>query len=358
MSVDVSAPPLHAPLSRRLLITVGLILAYRVGCQIPVPGIDFGTITRLRLNLALEHISIFALGVTPFFSVLLLFEFTKLIAPPLSRWEASDPAHARRLHGWILILSLAFAAFQARGLANALSEIDGLVNPPDWVIPIALTMVAGTALLAWFADQITRNGIVAGFWLLLITPMVVQLPAAVALSFEAGRTGIVSTGALAAAATFIAIAVALAATADSIWHGQATLRDPGSDARQIRVSGADFMIVWPPLLAGYATGLVLVLFTLVSGDTGTPLGEAVRLAVFVLFVVLFTLLQSLGDRCIRPIWPVALIQIVVCVGAEVLSRRSMLPAPISGLWLIVLVTVACNAIRGLRSARQEITRAG
>ncbi len=117
------------------------------------------------------------------------------------------------------------------------------------------------------------------------------------------------------------------------------------------------MIVWPPLLAAYATGLVLVFFTLVSGDAETPPGEAVRLAVFVLFVVLFTLLQSLGDRCTRPIWPVALIQIVVCVGAEVLSRRLMLPAPISGLWLIVLVTVVASAIRGLRSPRQEVPRA-
>jgi preprotein translocase subunit SecY len=220
-------------------------------------------------------------------------------------------------------------------------------------------MVAGAALLAWFADQITRNGIVAGFWLLLVTPMVVRLPAAVALSFEAERTGIVSTGALAAAAAFIAVAVALAATAESIWHGQATLRDPGSDARQIRVSGADYMFVWPPLLAGYATGLVLVLFTLVSDNAAALLGEPVRLAVFALFVVLFTLLQSMGDRTIRPIWLVALIQIAVCVGAELLSRRLMLPAPISGLWLIVLVTVVASAIRGLRPARQEMmTRAG
>lgn len=350
MSVDVSALPLRASLGRRLLITAGLILAYRIGCQIPVPGIDYGTITRLRLNLALEHISIFALGVTPFFSVLILFEFAKLIAPPLSRWETSDPAHARRLHGWIVLLSLAFAGFQARGLANALGEINGLLNSPDWVIPIALTMVAGTALLAWFADQITRNGIVAGFWLLLVTPMVVRLPAAVALSFEAARTGIVSAGALTAAVAFIVVAIALAATADSIWHGQATLREPGSDARQIRVSGADFMIVWPPLLAGYATGLVLVLFTLVSGNGETPPGEVPRLVVFALCVALFTLLQSLGDRCIRPIWPVALIQIAVCIGAELLSRHLMLPAPISGLWLIVLVTVVASAIRGFRSS--------
>ncbi len=101
------------------------------------------------------------------------------------------------------------------------------MNPPDWVIPSPLTMVAGTALLAWFADQITRNGIVAGFWLLLVTPLVVRLPAAVALSFEAGRTGIVSTGALAAALAFIVVAIALAATADGIWH-QATLRDPAA----------------------------------------------------------------------------------------------------------------------------------
>jgi len=65
---------------------------------------------------------------------------------------------------------LVTAGFQARGLANAFYGISGLIDGPEWAMPIAVTLVAGTALLCWLGERATVHGLGNGFWLLLITP--------------------------------------------------------------------------------------------------------------------------------------------------------------------------------------------
>ena len=72
MAKDI-APLLQSPMARRLLFTTGALLVYRLGCQIPVPGLDTDGLLRLSGLLSIETVSIFALGVTPFLSALLRF---------------------------------------------------------------------------------------------------------------------------------------------------------------------------------------------------------------------------------------------------------------------------------------------
>ena len=67
MAKDI-APLLQSPMARRLLFTAGALLVYRLGCQIPVPGLDTDGLLRLNGQLGIETVSIFALGVTPFLS--------------------------------------------------------------------------------------------------------------------------------------------------------------------------------------------------------------------------------------------------------------------------------------------------
>ena len=356
MTIDLSAPRLQPSVSHRLLVTAGLLLAYRVGCQVPMPGVDVSIFARsYGLPLSMEQLSIFALGVTPFFSALIIFEYVKLIFPSLARWEASEPGHARRLHGWIVIAALLLAAFQATGLAGALYEIRGLIDAPGWTIPIVLTLVAATALLGWFADRITRHGIGGGFWVLLITPALINLPAQAATAYEAVRQGVVGADTLAVVMVFLAVAIALIVMADNAWHGTATPRDPaGATKPQVRVSGVDFMTVWPPLLASYFGGFVVGLLGLLETSSGAPLiaaGNPVHLLIVAGAIVAFLLLQSRGDNFIRPLRTMALVQIFVCVGGELLTRKLTLPFAIDGVWLIIMVTVATSAMRSLRPTR-------
>ena len=121
-----------------------------------------------------------------------MFEFAKLVVPPLARWEVGEPRRVPRLQRAIFVTALAMAAFQAHGLVDALYGIPRLLDGPGWMFPIIATSVAATALLGWLGGQITLHGIGSGFWLLLITPTLIKLPAVAAKSFEAVQRGIVS----------------------------------------------------------------------------------------------------------------------------------------------------------------------
>ena len=90
MANDVFALLLRSQMSRRLLFTAGILLVYRLGCQVPIPGLDTEALSRLSNLLKTETVSVLALGVTPFLSALLVFEFVKLIIPPLARWETAN----------------------------------------------------------------------------------------------------------------------------------------------------------------------------------------------------------------------------------------------------------------------------
>jgi preprotein translocase subunit SecY len=332
MANDRLAPLLRPQTIRRLLFTAGVLLVYRLGCQVPVPGVNVDVLAGLKGALGIEAISIFALGVTPFFSILFVFELIKLIVPPLSRWETSEPSHAQRLSRVIYLTALVTAGFQARGLANALYGITGLVDEPGWEVPIAMTLVAGTALLCWLGERITLHGLGNGFWLLLITPTLAAVASVAAGSWVLAQQGVIQPAALGAALVFLAMATALIAMTSSA---------SGASAEN-RVSGADFVSVWPPLFGAYISGFVVSFFALQTGGTA-------HLLLMAALIAAFNWLQWLGaaPTTLRPVWTIALVQIFVCVGAELLTDALTLPFPISGAWLIVIVTTALSLLRAM-----------
>jgi preprotein translocase subunit SecY len=330
MANDFFAPLLRSQMSRRLLFTAGVLLVYRLGCQVPLPGINTETLGRLSHLLKTESVSVLAMGITPFFSALFVFELIKLIVPPLARWETADANNARRLGRYVYFAALLLAGFQARGLANALDGVSGLLDGPGWEIPIMMTLVAGTALLGWLGDQITLRGIGNGFWLLLITPILVSLPSIAYGSYLLLQRGAISSPALFAAAVFLAAAVALVAM---------VCKSGGAETEH-RMSGADFAGVWPPLFATTFASFVVTVAPLQEG------GPA-HLVLIAALIAVFNWLQNLGvaSESSRPVWTTTLVQIFVCVGGELLTQQLSLPIAINGAWVIVVVTTVMNCLR-------------
>ena len=330
MANDVFAPLLRSQMSRRLLFTAGILLVYRLGCQVPIPGLNTEALSRLSNLLKTETVSVLALGVTPFLSALFIFEFIKLIVPPLARWETANANNARRLSRYAYFVALIMAGFQARSVANALYGITGLLDGPGWEIPIAMTLVAGTALLGWLGDQITLRGVGNGFWLLLITPTLVNLPNIAEGSYVLLQRGTMSPFAFFAAAVFLAAAVAIVAM---------VCKSGGAEAEH-RMSGADSASVWPPLLATTIAGFVAA-YSLQAG------GPA-HLVLIVTLIATFNWLQSLGaPESSWPVWTTILVQIFVCTGGELLTHQLSLPIAINGAWVIIVVTTAMNCLRSM-----------
>ena len=195
-----------------------------------------------------------------------------------------------------------------------------------------LTLAGGAALLVWLGERITLHGVGNGFWLLVITPTLAAGVSNAAGTWELLRMGAVRPEALFAALGFVAVATALIVKTSKA-NGAST---------ENRVSGADFAGVWPPLLATYVSVFVIRI-------SGLEASVATQLALLAALIVLFNGLQWLGTApaARRPLWAIALIQIVICVGADLLTRTIQLPFPIDGAWLIVIATTAMSCVRAL-----------
>jgi preprotein translocase subunit SecY len=166
----------RAEFTRRLAITAALLFTYRLGTFLPLPGIDPESLA--RLGGVAERISILALGITPYVTILILAELLKVVVPSVRRWEQADPYNGIKLNRIVVGLSLLAAAAQASGLALAIEDVGRLVDEPGTAFRLVciVALVAGTALAIWLADQITRHGLGSGAWLLLAAGWFAAIP--------------------------------------------------------------------------------------------------------------------------------------------------------------------------------------
>lgn len=168
----LSAPTRNPDLLRRTGVTLAALAIYRIGCWIPLPGVEVSRLVGQTapgvLGSAIERLSIMALGVLPILSALIVAEVALIAWPRLRIWAGADPG-ADRLDGWIVWGALLLAAVQANGLAVALEDVGGLVPQPGLTFRagVVASLVTATAVLIWLASLVGRQGVGSGFWVLL-----------------------------------------------------------------------------------------------------------------------------------------------------------------------------------------------
>jgi preprotein translocase subunit SecY len=179
-------------LARRIAFTIGALLIYRLGCQIPVAGISVPA--GLLSFAAIHRLSIFALNLVPYFSAAIFIQLLSMVWGRLSSLERSGEAGRRAIARYTLILTLLLSAFQGFGIASAMRDIPGLVADPDgwFVLSTAASMVGGAFVLVWLSELINRYGIGNGLALVLTVDILVSLPADIANVIEVLRQGAVS----------------------------------------------------------------------------------------------------------------------------------------------------------------------
>jgi len=200
---------MNRELARRIAFTIGALLLFRLGTQIPIAGLNISTLSP-PLDVV-SRLSIFALGIIPYLTAAILIRLLSVVWRGLNSLERSGERGRRRVARATLGLTLILAAFQAYGIASALTSIPGLVGNPDgwFVVSATATMVGGVFVLVWLSEQITRYGIGNGLALILCVGMLVSIPRDVAGIMELVRTGGVSGNLVLAHAVFWIGAVAL-----------------------------------------------------------------------------------------------------------------------------------------------------
>ncbi|WP_025036981.1 preprotein translocase subunit SecY [Bradyrhizobium sp. DOA9] len=179
-------------LARRIAFTIGALLLFRLGAQIPIPGLDLPDVSPTRD--LVSRLSIFALGLIPYLTAAIFVRLLAVVWRGLNSLERSGEGGRRKIARATLGLTLALAAFQAHGIASALTSIPGLVKNPDgWFVTTATaSMVGGVFVLVWLGEQMTRYGIGNGLALILSAGFIVAIPENIAGVADLVRRGVIS----------------------------------------------------------------------------------------------------------------------------------------------------------------------
>src|SRR6188472_354421 len=194
-------------LQSRILFALGLLIVYRIGTYIPVPGVDAARLAQFfeqqsaglggMLNMftggAVGRMAIFSLGIMPYISASIIVQLLTSMIPSLATLKKEGEAGRKKINHYTRYGTVFLATFQAYGLALGL-EAENLAHDPGWFfrIGVIITLVGGTMFLMWLGEQITARGIGNGISLIIFTGIVAQMPVAVALFFTQGRTGAIS----------------------------------------------------------------------------------------------------------------------------------------------------------------------
>ena len=194
-------------LRQRIVFALILLIVYRIGTYIPVPGIDnlalkqffeeagqgIGGILNMFTGGAISRMGIFALGIMPYISASIIVQLMTAMVPQLEQLKKEGQQGQKKINQYTRYGTVLLALFQAYGLAVSL-EAGDLATDPGWYFRASciITLVGGTMFLMWLGEQITSRGIGNGISLIIFVGIVAEIPAALAQFFASGRSGAIS----------------------------------------------------------------------------------------------------------------------------------------------------------------------
>ena len=196
-------------LRKRILFTIGLLIVYRLGTFIPVPGIDgaalrdfmegasqgIGGMLSMFTGGALGRMGIFALGIMPYISASIIVQLMTAMVPALEQLKKEGEQGRKKINQYTRYGTVGLATLQSYGLAMSLVSGE-LVQPelatPFFVASCMITLVGGTMFLMWLGEQITARGVGNGISLIIFVGIIAEVPAALAQFFSQGRSGAIS----------------------------------------------------------------------------------------------------------------------------------------------------------------------
>ena len=196
-------------LKQRILFVLGMLIVYRIGAHIPVPGMDaqvlaqfFEQTSNSLLGLfdmfsggALSRLTIFALGIMPYISASIIMQLLQVVSPKLEQLKKEGEAGRRKITQYTRYGTVFLAVFQAIGMSIGLESFSVAGHPVvidpglEFRAITVITLVTGTIFLMWLGEQITERGIGNGISLIIFAGIVAGLPRAIGSTLELARTG-------------------------------------------------------------------------------------------------------------------------------------------------------------------------
>jgi preprotein translocase subunit SecY len=194
-------------LRKRILFTIAILIVYRLGTFIPVPGIDgaelrefmsgaaasIGGMLSMFTGGALGRMGIFALGIMPYISASIIVQLMTAMVPSLEQLKKEGEQGRKKINQYTRYGTVFLATLQSYGLAASL-QAGGLASDPGFffIASCMITLVGGTMFLMWLGEQITARGVGNGISLIIFVGIIAEVPAALAQFFSQGRSGALS----------------------------------------------------------------------------------------------------------------------------------------------------------------------
>jgi len=289
-------------LQKRILFTLFILVIYRIGTFLPVPGIDPNQYAAFfegqqsgmlgNLNIlsggAIERMGIFALNVMPYITASIIIQMMTSASPALEKLKKEGESGRKQINQYTRYLTLLFALVQSFGISVGLASVRiETINYPFFMLTSVVSLTGGTMFLMWLGEQVTARGVGNGISLIIFAGIVAELPTAM---FQALRSAQETSGNITFIFLFLIMMTALILFIVFIERAQRRLliqypkrqaANQGAAQGQssflpmkLNVSG-----VIPPIFAIAIVGLPLTLLNITSGGAAAgaeaAAGEAV-----------------------------------------------------------------------------------
>jgi preprotein translocase subunit SecY len=306
-------------LKEKILFTLFILLIYRVGAHITVPGVNvtilqqtFGALQGGILGIydmfvggGLSRATIFALGIMPYISASIMFQLLAAVFPTIEKLQKEGEEGRKKLTQWTRYTTVVLCLLQGYGYSAFLTSTGAVANPSfmGFTLVTMLVLTVGGVFVMWLGEQITERGIGNGMSLLIFFSIIEGFPAAVGRTWESFLAGQIQIFAL-AMLLFVLIAITAGVVAMTMAArkipvqiprkvvGRGRIREGQKSFIPLRVNSAGVMpiifaqsfIVVPGTLAQFTGGQTGILATI--ADIFQP--GAVYYITYGLLILFFT----------------------------------------------------------------------
>ena len=198
----------------KILLTLGILVLYRIGSHVPVPGIPFTGMLAAYQNAssnasfisvldlfsggALSRVSVFCLGIMPYITSEIIMQMMQTVIPSLGELAKEGEAGQRKVTQYTRYLTIGLATVSAIGYLFLFKSASfgisfASAGAPELLmdIVVVVTMVTGAVLIMWLGEVITQRGIGNGMSLIIFTNIISGLPASLTATIASSNTGFV-----------------------------------------------------------------------------------------------------------------------------------------------------------------------
>ena len=200
-------------LRKRILYTLGLVLIYRIGSYVALPGVDPGQLTALKsqgseglmglLNMfsggAFSNASIFALGIMPYITASIVIQLFVMVIPYFQKMQRDGESGRRKMNQITRMLTVVITGFQAPAYitnmrfqlgasSKAIYPFTGAEPTVFFWVSSIIILICGTLFVMWLGERITEKGVGNGISLLIMVGIIARLPFALSAEFASRHT--------------------------------------------------------------------------------------------------------------------------------------------------------------------------